>query len=144
MNKSKLEEFMVFKCKDGKMGVIIRSNYNDNPWWFCYQDCDGGQIFKESISDEHYNNILKLYKVDDLKVNDLRGEKDKLFYALDFMRNRSLSKYRCVYDATQEKFKPVNITINLAVNSLADTEKVFNVISKELQKIGGCQLNIQS
>jgi len=48
--KPQIEEFMIFENKDGKMGVIIKTDNNYYRWWKCYKDGKGGQVFIEDDS----------------------------------------------------------------------------------------------
>jgi len=117
-NKPQLEDFMVFKDKNGDRGVIIKNDSDDCLWWKCIKDSIIGQRFNEQ--GEHYNNIVKLYKV--------KYGYDKYFCALKFMNNGKLDKYDCVYEYVKpiEEVQLVNITINLTVNNPKNTEEIMN------------------
>jgi len=126
MNKPKLEEFMVFENKNGEMGVIIKRDSDNCPWWKCYKDEDSGQIFDEH--DERYNYIKKLYKV--------KYGYDKRFNALKFMKTGSIYNYNCVYEYVEpvEETKSVNITINLTLNDTKNLKDIANEIKAVLEK----------
>ena len=88
MGKPKIEEFMVFLDRNHEMGVIIKNKVCDC-WKKCYKS-GGGQIFRESINDDIYNSIIKLYKAE--KIEDV------VYYALSFMsKGEFLNRYECVY-----------------------------------------------
>lgn len=118
--KPQLEEFMVFENNDGKMGVIIKSN-DRYEWWKCYKDGSGGQVFNEN--DEHYNRIVKLYKTE--------NERDKHFYALKFMNDGNINKYKCVYDKSKEP-----ITIQIIIEPDAGIGQIYEQILLTLRNNG--------
>ena len=129
INKPKLEEFMVFEDKDGRMGVIIKNDSDEYPWWKCYKDKTYGQVFNKQ--EKHYDNIFRLYKVKQYGYNEY-------FCALKFMNNGDLDSYNCVYEYKEEveetkEIQPVNITINLTVNNPKNTEEIMNEIKKVLE-----------
>ena len=129
-NKPKLEEFMVFSDKDGKMGVIIKNDSDNYPWWKCYRNESYGQVF--SKQEKHYDNIFRLYKVKKYEYNEY-------FCALKFMNNGNLDSYNCVYEYKEElekteEIKPLNITINITMNNTKKAEEITNEIKKVLEK----------
>jgi len=127
--KPKIEEYMVFEDINGEMGVILKSDYSDNnPWWKCYKDSMGGDIFKQNSNDQIYNKIVKLFK-----SNEIKNE-NKIFDALKFMNNGNLKNYNCVYEYVElvEEIKPVSIMINLTLNDTNIIENIYKQIAKEL------------
>lgn len=125
----KLEEFMVFEDEEGKSGIIIKNDSDSHcPWWKCYKQGTGGQIFNKN--DEYFNKIKKLYKIkDDHYVH---------YYALKFMINGDLSKYDCIYNKDIAKeIEPLNIIINATINpeSIKDIEKIIDELQEKLKNI---------
>ena len=131
MSKPKLEEFMVFEDKNGEMGVIIKSNSEKYKWKKCYNNLDVGQIFSEDCDNKIYNQIIKLYIIED--------ERNKIFGALRFMNNGGIHRYKCVYEYIEhideiDEIKPVNITINLTLNNYKNLEEIMSEIKVVLEK----------
>lgn len=133
MNKPQLEEFMVFEDKNGKMGIILKNNSLNHPWWKCYKDVNsGGQVFSEGS--EFHNSIVKLYKV------PLEDKHSTHFRVLKFMVDGNLDYFECIYDENiQKEIEPVNIIINLTVNNPNNIDEFVKKLTKELEKVG-CQI----
>ena len=131
MNKPQLEEFMVFEDRNGEMGVIIKSNSEKYKWKKCYNNLDVGQIFNENYDNKIYNQIVKLYIVED------KGS--RIFGALRFMNNGGLHRYKCIYKYVEpieeiKEIKPINITINLTLNNHKNLEEIMSEIKVVLGK----------
>lgn len=123
-----LEEFMVFQDASGKTGVIIKGCHYS--WWKCFREF-GGQVFDEK--DNHFNEIVKLYK-----VKDVEKQENIYFRALKFMFDGALNDWECVYDKETEcENDSINIIINASVNpeSIKDIEKVIQELQEKISNI---------
>ena len=123
-----LEEFMVFEDEDGKTGIIVKHDSDNCPWWKCYKQGTGGQVFNEN--DGYFNKIIKLYKVNE--------DHYECYAALKYMLNGDLKKYDCVYDkSTEKEIEPLNIIINATVNpdSITDIEKIIDELQEKIKNL---------